>query len=176
MNLLETKIETERLLLIPVSLEYKEDMFREFTSEITQFMFPKPAQKVEDAEIFIDGALEKMIAGKDLVCMVLKKNDREYLGNAGLHHIDTTKPELGIWIKKSAHGNKYGREAMEALKKWADEHLDYEYISYPVDKKNIASRKIPESMGGVVGREYKLTGMGGQELDEVEYWIYKNSN
>ena len=43
---------------------------------------------------------------------------------------------------------------------------------YPVDKKNISSRKIPESLGGIIETEYKTTNMAGKILDEVEYRIY----
>ena len=35
------RIESERLLLVPVSMEYKEDIFREFQEPVTRFMEPK---------------------------------------------------------------------------------------------------------------------------------------
>ncbi len=37
-NLVE--IEGERILLSPISSSFSEDIFREFTSEITRYMFP----------------------------------------------------------------------------------------------------------------------------------------
>jgi len=75
-------------------------------------------------------------------------------------------------IKKSAHGNKYGREAVRGLKEWIDDHMKYRYISYPVDRKNIPSRKIPESLGGIVEAEYEKESQSGNILDVVEYRIY----
>jgi ribosomal-protein-alanine N-acetyltransferase len=165
-------IETERLKLIPLSNKYKEDVFREFTDEITTYMYPKPNESMEALDKHYEETLEEMKRGEDYSFTVIDKNTEEFLGRGGLHQPHTRNPELGIWLKKSAHGNGYGREAMTAVKKWADENLRYEYIAYPVDKRNIASRKIAESMGGKIMKEYKKINMAGKELDEVEYHIY----
>jgi len=172
MDLLNIEIETERLRLIPVSEKYREDIFREFDKEITIYMVPKPAEKIEETDTFISSTIENMKKGEEIVLSILKKDSGEFVGITGLHHIDTLHPHFGVWTKKSSHGNKYGREALQGFKKWADENIKYEYIVYPVDKKNIASRKIAESLGGVIEDEYEKVGMGGQQLDEVEYRIY----
>lgn len=174
MDVSKVIIETERLRLEPVSCQYREESFKEFTPEITQFMFPKSPEKIEEVDEYLKNAQEKLQMGESLDMVILKKDTGEFLGRGGIHDINTKTPELGIWIKKSAHGNRYGREAVAAFKEWADTHLDYEYLTYPVDKRNIASRKIPESLGGIIKREFKQIGMGGQELDEVEYYIYKH--
>lgn len=76
-------------------------------------------------------------------------------------------------MKKAAQGNKYGLEVITALKDWADENLDYQYLIYPVDKNNIASRKIPEALGGKVIQEYEKVNQQGKILQALEYWIYK---
>lgn len=165
---------SERLILQPISMKYKEDVFREFTPEITVFMSPTPAKKIEETEAFITSSIEKMQKGEEIIFAVLKKENHEFLGCAGLHHIDTYIPELGIWIKKSAHANGYGKEAMHAIKDWIEKNLEYEHIYYPVAKENYASRRIPESMGGKVVREFIGTKQDGTTFMEVEYRIYKN--
>ncbi len=53
MNLQNIIIETERLKLIPISLEYKEVIFREFTDSITRYMFPQPPNDISETESFI---------------------------------------------------------------------------------------------------------------------------
>jgi RimJ/RimL family protein N-acetyltransferase len=166
-------IETERLLLAPILRKYSSDIFEEFTNEITTFMSPKPAKKIEETYEFVDGSIKKMAGGEELQMVVLNKNTKEFLGCAGLHHIDTKTPELGIWTKKSAHGHKYGREAIAGLVDWARNNLDFDYLTYPVDKRNIPSRKIPESLGGVIGKEFKKKNLSGDVLDEIEYRIKK---
>ncbi len=176
MNTSNLTIETKNLYLKAITMECKDDAFKEFTPEITKYMYPKSPEKIEETIEFIEGAMKENEAGSNFQIMILNKETGEYLGNGGLHHINARTPELGIWIKKSAHGHGYGKEAMIAMKEWCDENLDYDYISYPVDKENFASRRIPEAMGGKVFREFDVVNMSGNTLHEVEYRIYKNNN
>lgn len=166
-------ITTERLLLVPLSLEYAEDLFAEFTDEITEYMYPKTPINIQETIDYITQAIPKMQKGTDMTRVILNKDTKEFLGAGGLHQLDTDTPEPGIWIKKSAHGNGYGKEAIAALKDWAEKNLKYSYLKYPVDKRNIGSRKIAESLGGIIEDEYQKANMAGKMLDEVEYRIYK---
>jgi RimJ/RimL family protein N-acetyltransferase len=172
MDLLKVIIETGRLKLVPTSLKYASEIFKEFTMEITTYMNPKSPKKISETEAFINGAIQKMEKGEELQVVILDKKTGEFLGHGGVMKLKTYTPELGIWIKKSAHGNKYGREAVIGLKQWIDENMKYLYIIYPADRRNIASRKIAESLGGVVEDEYRKENMSGNILDEVEYRIY----
>lgn len=170
-KLLDQVIETERLLLVPVSEKYAQNMLEELTDEITEHMsFYSPKSLEEEIE-FVNISRGKMEKGEDFVVTILLKTTKEFLGGAGIHAVNTSTPELGIWTKKSAHGKKIGREAIAGLKKWADENVDYDYLIYPVVKINIPSRKIAESLGGkVVSEEIKETPWG-KKLDEVIYHI-----
>lgn len=169
MDLSNIQIQTERLLLVPVAMEFKELMFHEFQEPITLFMYPKPAVRIEETEDFIKSATLEQITGTDLTMAITKSG--EFLGCAGLHNLNTEIPELGIWIKQSAHGNKYGQEAIAGLKKWADENISYKYITYPVVEQNIASRKIAESLGGKIMKEYEKETLSGRTYHMLEYWI-----
>ncbi len=172
-SLMNVEIATKRLLLKPISLKYKKDIFKEFTDEVTVFMEPRSAKDISETEEFIRTSVKGLKEGSNLQLVVLENKSGEFLGCTGLHHIDRKDPELGIWIKRSAHGNKYGKEAITAIVKWAEKNLDYDYILYPVDKENIASKKIPESLGGQIAKEYDKKNMNGEILHAVEYRIYK---
>ncbi len=161
------------LLLKPIALEYKEEIFSEFNEEITTYTYPCPAKMIAETELFIKNSIKELKNGTNLLLVVLAKDSGEFLGCAGLHDIDK-ELRLGIWLKKAAHGNKYGLEAITALKEWAERNLDYEYILYPVDRRNIASKKIPEALGGKVISQYQKVNMSGNLLDTLEYRIYKN--
>ena len=137
-------------------------------------MYPQPAKKIKETENFILDSIKKNLKGENLQLVILKKKSNEFLGCIGLHKINTKTPELGIWVKKSEHGNKYGLEAISALKKWANQNLNYTYLYYPVAKKNIPSRKIPELLGGKLIKEYIGENIKGKKIKEVEYRIYKN--
>ena len=171
-SLLFLKLETERLILVPVSNKHKDAIFKEFTEEITTYMHPRPATKIEDTLTFIKIARKQIKNGENLVVAILHKETEEFLGCGGLHETNTQTPELGIWIKKGAHGNGYGLEAVEGLKNWAEGHLQYKYLTYPVDERNFPSRRIPEHLKGVIGRSYRKRNESGKALFIVEYWIY----
>lgn len=165
-------IKSKRLFLVPIAMRHKNQIFKEFTSEVTKYMFPLPAKKVADSEKFIRSSRRNMARGEELVLAVVNKRTKSFMGCAGLHKMNTKHPEFGIWIKKSAQGHGYGREALAALKEWADENVRYEYIYYPVAKANYASRKIPESLGGKRIREFDGKKQSGEKMREVEYRIY----
>lgn len=174
MNLTTIEITTDRLILKSLTPVWREDIFREFTDEITRYMVPKTPERIEETDTFIADSVKKMANGYELIVAITSATTNEFLGVAGIHQLDTTHPHLGIWIKKSAQGHTYGREAITALKEWLDrEGYAYEYIAYGVSKANVASRKIAESLSGIVAREMKTMNQRGKELDEVEYRIYK---
>ncbi len=173
MELLEIEIYTSRLFLQPISMKYKEDIFREFTEEITIYMHPRPPKEIFETESFINDSVLEMKNGNHLIFVILEKDTQEFLGCTGIHEINTQKPLFGIWLKKSAHGKGYGLETISALKTWAEDNLDYEYLVYPVDKANIPSRRIPEKLGGEIFKEYDWTNLSGKILNLVEYKILK---
>lgn len=164
-------IETKRLWLKSIGMEYKDDIFREFTSEITTYMFPRPAEKIEETIDFIKSSIKENKEGTNLQLVIVNKENKDFLGCAGLHNIETDTPELGVWIKKSAQDHAFGKEAMVSLKEWADKNLDFNYILYPVVEENYPSRKIPEYLGGKIFREYDEINMSGKKHHLLEYRI-----
>jgi len=165
-------ITTKNLYLKGITFKYKDDIFKNFNEEITTHMFPKPAERIEETVEFIEKSIMGNKEGSNFQIVILDKESKDFLGCGGVHHIDRKTPELGIWIKKSAHGHGYGKEAVIALKEWADHNLDYEYLLYPVVEENYASRRIPEFFGATVAREYDETNMSGKNQHILEYRIY----
>ena len=173
LKLTDVNIETERLILKPIDYSYANDIFENFTNDITLYMLPKPTQNIIGINEFIERSLNGLNQGNNLQLIIIKKSSSEFLGCIGLHKIGNIDPELGIWLKETAHRNKFGLEAITSLISWAKNNISFEYLKYPVDKRNYASRRIPEQNGGVIMKEYKEKNQKGFELDEVEYWIYK---
>jgi RimJ/RimL family protein N-acetyltransferase len=165
-------IEGERLSLQSLTNDFSAAMFAEFNSDITRYMIPKPAENISDTLSFIADSIKGMKQGGELVLAIVNNRNGEFLGCCGFHGRDKyTTPEIGIWLKKSAHGKKYGLEAIKILYLWAVENIDFNYAIYPVDKANVASRKIPEALGGVVYQEIQKKSFSGNILDEVVYKI-----
>lgn len=173
MDLSNINLVTERLRLASIRREDTQTLFREFTPEIAQYMLPAPAKNLEEKQVFVQRNIDRSQEGKELVCGIYDKETGELFGRGGIWNIDTKTPELGIWIKKNAHGNHFATEACLKFKQWAEENLTYDYLKYPVDKRNIPSRKIAESLGGVIEDEYPGKNAAGENLDIIEYRIYK---
>jgi RimJ/RimL family protein N-acetyltransferase len=177
LSLLDVRIESERLLLQPISSRYVQVVYEEFTPQITLYMHPSSPSEIAETEYFINSAEKALREGRDLQCVILRRSDNEFLGVCGLHAgYDEMTPELGIWLKRSAHGQGFGREAITMLKNWADQNITYSYLVYPVDRNNTPSRKIPEQLGGYVIGEKKAPNQSGRILDQIIFRIdYKAS-
>lgn len=173
MSLRNVEIKTERLLLRPIEIKYAAEIFDEFTNEITAYMFPKPSENIAGVIDFIMSSINGMEEGNNLQFVIIKKASLEFIGCSGLHNIGESDPELGVWIKKNEHGNRYGLEAITSMINWAKSNVQFEYLRYPVDRRNYSSRRIPEQNSGTIQREFKSISQNGIELDQVEYWIYK---
>jgi ribosomal-protein-alanine N-acetyltransferase len=166
------EIEGFRLMLKPIAAEYANEIFKEFTPEITTYMFPRSPSHISETEQFIADACKQREDGTDLVFVILDKPNSEFLGVCGLHRTQNARePEFGIWLKKTAHKRALGREAIGVLKAWCERTLSIDGFVYPVDRRNQPSRKIPEALGGKVVSEKKVQTMSGTELDELIYRI-----
>lgn len=135
-------------------------------------MVPSPAEKIEQIHLFIEPRQKGMHKQEDLVLTINRIGDGEFLGLCGPHAKKTPDtPELGVWLKKSAHGRHLGREAVSHLARWAQENISFSYLLYPVDRDNIASRKIAEHLAGEIFRETTKISMSGNVLNEIAYKI-----
>ena len=166
------KIMTSRLKLNPIDMTCAEDVFKHFSPDVCRYMYPKPADDINETIAFIQNCMTNYEMGKEIVFAAhLNKENNEFIGCMGIHKIDTEYPELGIWTKTTVHGHGYGKEGMDALINYAKTNLNIKSLSYPVDRRNIPSRKIPESNGGIlVNREHQV-GAQGNELEIIEYRI-----
>jgi ribosomal-protein-alanine N-acetyltransferase len=165
-------IESERIELRPITVDFVPEIFRTFTPEITKYMMPKPSEKIADTIDFVEAATRGFERCDDLHFVILTRRLYEFLGICSLHSRGKPRePELGIWLKKAAHGNDYGLEAIAALKGWGEANLEIDRMLYPVDRRNVPSRRIAERLGGKVVSTAKIVSESGQELDELVYSI-----
>jgi len=172
-DLSETRIETERLLIRPTGLVDLDSIFGEFTDQITIYMFPRPARSIDETAKFIADSIEGQINGTNYqVTMVIRDDPTSFVGSSGIHHPDSRTPELGLWVAGRYQGKGFGTETITALCEWAAEEVHCDYLKYPVDRANTASRKIPEGLGGDVEDEYDLITPDGRTLNILEYRIY----
>lgn len=167
------KLHSARLILVPVSTKYTKEVFKEYREPLTKYMHHPSAGTLAELTERTKKWERQIDASERLFMAVLLKETEEFLGCFSLENIKESIIEMGGWLKKSAHGNRYGQEAAATLKQWADANLDYEYIKWPCAKENIGSCKVAESLGGKVAREYEKTNTSGYTWDFVEYRIMR---
>lgn len=168
------QLETERLILVPINLIYSQIIFTEFDAEITKYMVPIPAKNIDAMIDYINEAIQKNINQTWAYLVILDRISKEFLWYIWLHAAQTDIPELGIWIKKSAHWKKYWLESTQWLVKRAHKNLIFDYIIYPVDHRNISSCKIPEKLWWVTDWTImkKKTLDPNKNLEILTYKIY----
>jgi [ribosomal protein S5]-alanine N-acetyltransferase len=74
MNLMEMEITSERLLLQAIAMRHKTEIFKEFTVEITAYMYPRPAKDISETERFIKDSIIALTNRYNLQLVILKKD------------------------------------------------------------------------------------------------------
>ena len=69
---------------------------------------------------------------------------------AAVEECEAESPQLGLWIKESAHNQGFGREVVVAVAEWAHKTLGKGSFTYPVAVQNTASRRIAEGLHGEI--------------------------
>jgi RimJ/RimL family protein N-acetyltransferase len=82
--------------------------------------------------------------------VIRRLDNTECLGMASFEGADSVSPEVGLWLKESAHGQGFGREVVAALVEWGHATLGKGSFLYPVAVQNTASRRIAEKLHGEI--------------------------
>ena len=166
-------LETKNLILKPIEMSDAEAVFHFFNENVTKYMYPSPAKTIQDTYQFINHSMSLREQDKEIVWVARLKYDDTFVGCFGLHRKDTKTPEVGLWIQEGLFGKKLGIEGMTEVINFTKEYVTFEYIIYPVDRRNISSRNIPETLGGILTKTYKKKTESGKELDTLEYRFFK---
>ena len=80
LNLDAVLIETARLYLKPISIDYKDEIFKNFTKEITKYLLSSPVNDISITINFINLSIKQRKKCTDLVLVILNKKTKEFLG------------------------------------------------------------------------------------------------
>lgn len=149
-DLTQCRVNTDRLLITPFTAADADDVYQAITPTLTRFMTFEPEESPEAFANVWEGWLPLIREGEEVIFVARLRDSKQFVGMGGVHNLHQQKPELGIWVKESLHGNGYGREIVHAMAKWASERYHPPYFIYPVAEQNTPSRRIAESLGGTV--------------------------
>jgi RimJ/RimL family protein N-acetyltransferase len=155
-------IGTSRLNLDRFQISDADEVFDCITAAVTRFMSWDPPSYAD-----FRSRCEALAQGEEEVQFVIRlKDTHECLGVAGVERPEDDLPELGVWLKETAHGQGYGREAVEAVARWAAGRWNKTAFLYPVAVENLASRRIAEVLGGEI-----IAARSGPKYNSVVYRI-----
>lgn len=161
--LMDLTITTKNLTIAPFTLDHLEPYRQEFTPEVTKYQYPDPFPNIDTARQVLGGFMDDMERG-DMLELTILGPEGEFLGSAEVFGLREEAPELGIWLKASAQGRGYGKEALEGVLGYLDGLGKYEYYIYEADERNAPSiglvEKFPHERGGLE----KVITESGREL------------
>ena len=141
-------IQSPRLRLSQFQMRDAPEVFGCITPAIAKFMPWEPPSWSE----YVTRCEKRVQAPEpNKFSFVIRRLDNgECLGMAGLERADSVSPEVGLWLKESAHGQGFGREVVTALVEWGRATLGKASFIYPVAVQNTASRRIAEKLHGEI--------------------------
>ena len=123
-------IQSPRLQLSQFQLMDAQEVFGCITPAIARFMPWEPPSWSEYL-----ARCEKRVQApqpNDFSFVIRRLDNRECLGMASFEDADSVAPEVGLWLKESAHGQGFGREVVAALVEWGHGTFGKGSFTYPV--------------------------------------------
>ena len=167
---MEFTLKTERLLIQPFRDSFLEAYYTEFTDEIVKYQYPDSFPDMNTANETVSMFVKDMERGNMLELVILTQ-DGEFLGSMEAFGITEKTPELGLWLKRSAHGKGYGYEALKGLVDYLNATGKYQYYVYEVDVRNAASIHLVEKFRHEKCGCEKITTESGKILNLRTYHI-----
>lgn len=141
---LPENLQTERLELKQVSVQWLEEIFAENKGNVSRYFYK--FELLGDLQTWINENRREQKDGRKLEMVILNSDSKEFLGMVSLQKLNIF-PELGIWIKESAQGKGYAKEAVLNLINWYKLNFGpEEKIRYLAENTNFASISLARSL------------------------------
>lgn len=164
-------LKTERLTIQPFSNSFLEEYYKEFTDEITKYQYPDSFSNIDMANQIVSEFVKDMEQGNMLELVILTQ-EGEFIGSMEAFGITKETPEIGLWLKRSAHGKGYGYEALRGLLDHLNATGKYQYFIYEVDVRNVPSIRLVEKFRFEKSGYEEITTESGKTLKLQTYYIY----
>lgn len=171
-------IETERIILRPISIKDNEEVFNyrsdsetnkyqgfvpKELSEVDKFIAKKPAEFNQPESWF--------------QLVIIEKKSNEIIGDIGVHFIgdDGFQCELGCTIRKKQQGKGFATEAMKITIDYLFNSLNKHRIIGSVDPRNTNSIRLLERLNFRKEAHFKESlFINGEWVDDVIYGLLKS--
>ena len=152
-------LRTERLTLRgpdPAAAETINSAIRDSFAELTPWLpWADHVPSVDETREHLTRARDAFRVGEDLGLFLWDTKSDEFIGAVGLHArlADTSRREIGYWIRTSAAGRGYATEAVQAVARAALKHMSLSGVEIHVNARNQPSQKVALSAGFLLAGE-----------------------
>lgn len=157
------RLETERLVLTPLTLEHSAAMFEMWSApEVCEFSgnavdidgrpIELPARSASDSDRIIDYFVERQRLGLGFRWAMLSRADDSFVGAIGFNVL-APDAELAYHLQPAAWGHGFATEAGKAALAWAWDHVDR--VEAYVEPANVASTRVLGRLGFSPGTAVK---------------------
>ncbi|MDR2148345.1 MAG: GNAT family N-acetyltransferase [Tannerella sp.] len=172
-------LETERLVIRPVRLEDKVNIFEYRSDSETnkyQGWIPKT---IEDVEFFINRTAKQINMPETWFQFVLtKKENQKLIGDLGVHFWDkqNMQIEIGCTLNKNFHYNGYATEAVRKIIDFLFIELHKHRIITSIDPDNERSIRLVERIGFRKEAHFiESLFVNGKWVDDLAYALTKKN-
>ena len=167
-------METKRLILRPIHMNDKEDVFEYASSPLVGPNAGwKPHQKIEESIQFIEYCIKKKDFGQPGNYAIVYKDNMKMIGTIEVHSYKQHKGEIGFVLHPDYWGKGIMVEASQALIIYAFELLGMIRLTYGYFLFNDRSKRVCEKLEftfeGILRK--KFANYDGHYLDEAIYSI-----
>jgi len=170
-------IETDRLRLVSLSVEFLQSMIRGGRGAAQAFAdFVIPSDRSLPKNIWVKRRLEMIEADPEqhpwMYRAIVRKHDNRMVGHISFHHkapdpdlveFSELAAELGYTVEAEYRRNGYARESAVAMMHWAYREHGVRTFILSISPTNLPSLKMAESMN------FKRIGERMDEIDGLEY-------
>jgi [ribosomal protein S5]-alanine N-acetyltransferase len=160
-------LETERLLLRPMTPDDLDALLRIFTDPNVMAAFNTPPFDREQMRRWLQRNLDHQTEHGYGLCALLLKETGELIGDCGLEHLlveGVSQAELGYDLRSDYWRRGLATEAACAVRDYAFDQLCLPRLISLIRQGNNASRRVAERVGMRLERETTQHG--------VAYWVY----
>lgn len=143
-------LETERLLLRPITIEDKNDIFQYRSDKETNKYQGWIPETLDDVETFIGKISSKIdIPDTWFQFVIVDKEINKIVGDLGIHFLggDNKQAEIGCTLNKNHQNKGYASEAICKVMDYLFQDLDKHRIVTSIDPDNTDSIRLVERLG-----------------------------
>lgn len=171
-------LETERLILRPLSLNDAEHIFKTWTSDpdVEKYMIWDLHQSINDTISWLKTEVAELTSNNNYTWGMVFKENNELFGTISIHRKDTSDVfTLGYNIAKSYWGNGFTTEAGKTVLDFASSKLNIKKFFCRHADENIASMKVMKKLGFIYFNDSSYESFSGKKhFKSKDYFLDLN--